>query len=96
MVGPDSRHHLFDRALSRADWTNHQAWLQTIAAGGTRSVFDLETFLHVLRTPPARRAEALGGRTRPVRRVLCSCRRSPGTACPERRGVVIPAAEISQ
>jgi hypothetical protein len=48
MVDPDSRHHLFERALHRADWTIHQAWLQTIAAGGTSSVFDLEAFLHGL------------------------------------------------
>ena len=59
MVGSDSRHHLFDRALHQADWTVHQAWLETIAAGGTSSVFDLEAFLHGLGPLPPTQQDVL-------------------------------------
>lgn len=48
MADPESRHHLFDRAMRRADWTVQQLWLGTITLGGTLSVLDLEAFLYGL------------------------------------------------
>jgi len=59
MVDPDSRHHLFDRALQQADWTVQQAWLHHIAAGGTSSVFDLEALLHGLGPLPPTQQDVL-------------------------------------
>lgn len=47
-VEPDARHHLFERALQRAEWTLQQLWLQSLHTGGTASVFDLEAFLYGL------------------------------------------------
>ncbi|MGI3781742.1 MAG: hypothetical protein ACRYG2_13290 [Janthinobacterium lividum] len=54
MVVPESRHHLFDRAIRRAEWNVEQLWLGSIASGGTTSVLDLEAFLYGLTPlPPA-------------------------------------------
>ena len=48
MADHNPRHHLFDRALRRADWTMRELWLATIALGGKVGVLELEAFLYGL------------------------------------------------
>jgi hypothetical protein len=59
MVDHDSRHHLFDRALRRADWTPRELWLAAISRGGTVSVLDLDAFLYGLNSLPPDQQDVL-------------------------------------
>lgn len=43
-----SRHHRFDAARVRAEWSVQQLWVGYLALGGTRDAFDVEAFLHGL------------------------------------------------
>lgn len=44
----DSRHHLFAKAQSRAEWSVQHLWLDYLALGGTRDAFDLDAYLEGL------------------------------------------------
>jgi hypothetical protein len=59
MVDHGSRHHLFGRALRRADWTARELWLAVISRGGTVSVLDLDAFLHGLNSLPPDQQDVL-------------------------------------
>lgn len=43
-----SRHHLFETARIRAEWSIQQLWVGYLAVGGTRDAFDIEAYLHGL------------------------------------------------
>ncbi len=48
MPNTDPRHHLFEAARARADWTVQQLWVGYLAVGGSRDAFDIEAYLHGL------------------------------------------------
>lgn len=48
MPDTTSRHHLFQAARLRAEWSIQQLWVGYLALGGTRDAFDVEAYLHGL------------------------------------------------
>lgn len=42
----DPRHHLFEIARQRAEWTLQQLWLGYLTLGGVHDAFEIEAYLH--------------------------------------------------